>query len=240
MNNVHFLGVRVDDVTLDETIAAIADFVQTREPHQIATVNPEFVMAAQRQPDFKVVLNAADLCVPDGVGLMWGSRLLRRPLRGRVTGVDLVWRLAGLSAERGWSVFLLGGFEGVGRRTAARLCAVHPSLRVAGAYEGHPHDPEAVDRVRAAHPDVLLVAYGAPVQDLWIARYGPELEVPVAIGVGGSFDFIAGRTRRAPAWLRRMGLEWLHRLVRQPWRWRRMLALPEFAILVLRQRWTQP
>ncbi|MFI5266483.1 MAG: WecB/TagA/CpsF family glycosyltransferase [Chloroflexota bacterium] len=238
MNSLSFLGVRVDDVTLDETLAIIARYVEERGSRQVATINPEFVMAARRQPDFKAVLNAADLCVPDGVGLMWGSWLLRHPLRGRVPGVDLVWRLAGQAAERDWSIFLLGGFEGVGQRTASRLGERHPSLRVAGLYEGHPADPEAVERVRQAQPDLLLVAYGAPAQDLWIARHKEALAVPVAIGVGGSFDFIAGRAKRAPAWLRRIGLEWLHRLVHEPWRWLRMLALPKFAILVLRQRWT--
>jgi N-acetylglucosaminyldiphosphoundecaprenol N-acetyl-beta-D-mannosaminyltransferase len=238
LNSLLFLGVRVDDVTIDDAVAAIARFVEQRRPRQIATINPEFVMAAHRHPDFKAVLNGADLRVPDGVGLMWGSWLLRHPLRGRVPGVDLVWRLAGLAAERRWSIFLLGGFDDVGQRTASRLCERYPALCIAGMYEGHPADPEAVSRVCMAKPELLLVAYGAPGQDLWIARHKDELGVPVSIGVGGSFDFIAGRSKRAPAWLRRLGLEWLHRLVHEPWRWRRMLALPKFAILVLRQRWT--
>jgi N-acetylglucosaminyldiphosphoundecaprenol N-acetyl-beta-D-mannosaminyltransferase len=233
-----FLGVRVDDVTIEEALSIIAGFVEEGRPRQVATVNPEFVMAAQRNPEFKSVLNAADLCVPDGVGIEWASWLLRHPLRGRVPGVDLVWRLAGLAAEHGWSIFLLGGFHGVGRKTAERLRQHYPGLRVAGAYEGHPQDDLAIERVRAVGPDILLVAYGAPAQDLWIARHKDALRVPVSIGVGGSFDFIAGRARRAPVWLRRLGLEWLHRLAKEPWRWRRMLALPRFAILVLRQRWT--
>ena len=238
MSSLHFLGVRVDDVTIDEAVDTVVRFVEERTPRQIATINPEFVMAARRQPEFKMILNAADLCVPDGVGLAWGAWLLRRTLRGRVPGVDLVWRLAALATERGWSIFLLGGFQGVGQLTAERLRRRHPRLRIAGTYEGHPAEPEAAERVRRASPDLLLVAYGAPAQDLWIARHKDTLGVPVAIGVGGSFDFIAGRAKRAPDWLRRLGLEWLHRLVHEPWRWRRMLALPKFAILVLRQRWT--
>jgi N-acetylglucosaminyldiphosphoundecaprenol N-acetyl-beta-D-mannosaminyltransferase len=232
------LGVRVDDVTPEEALAAISGFVMSRRPHQVATVNPEFVMAARRQPDFKAILNAADLCVPDGVGLLWGSWLLRQPLRARVPGVDLVWRLAQLAAERDWSVFLLGGRDGAGQQAARRLRERCPDLRIAGTYEGDPNDPEAAEQAGRARPDILLVAYGAPAQELWIARHKAELGVALAIGVGGSFDFIAGRARRAPAWLRRLGLEWLHRLAHEPWRWRRMLALPKFAILVLRQRWT--
>ncbi len=237
MNSLYFLGVRVDDVTLEEAVQHVARFVEERRPRQVATVNPEFVMAAQRESDFKAVLNSADLCVPDGVGLMWGSWLLRRPLRGRVPGVDLVWRLAALAADRGWSLFLLGGFDGAGRQTAERFCRRHPKLHIAGLYEGDPGDPQAFEEVRRTQPDLLLVAYGAPAQDLWIAAHKDDLGVPVSMGVGGTFDFIAGRTKRAPAWLRRLGLEWLHRLAHQPWRWRRMLALPQFAVLVLRQRW---
>lgn len=239
MSSLEFLGVRVDDVTIDEAVDHISAYVAKRRPRQVATVNPEFVIAAMQQPDFKAVLNAADLCVPDGVGLKWGARLLGRQLRQRVPGVDLVWRLADVGAERGWRLFLLGGFDGVGRTTAERLVARHPALCIAGAYEGSPTDDAAVEHVRAARPDILLVAYGAPAQDVWIARHKDELGVPVSMGVGGTFDFIAGRAKRAPAWLQWLGLEWLHRLVHEPWRWRRMLALPRFAILVLRQRWTR-
>ncbi|HLQ33396.1 MAG TPA: WecB/TagA/CpsF family glycosyltransferase [Chloroflexota bacterium] len=238
MRAVCFLGVRVDDVTIDQAVEVISGFIEAGRPRQVVTINPEFVIAARRQPDFKAVLDAADLCVPDAVGLQWGSRVLGKPLQGRVPGVDLVWRLAGLAAERGWSIFLLGGFDGVGQRTAERFVEAYPGLRIAGTYEGHPGDSEAVERVKAARPELLLVAYGAPAQDLWIARHKDELRVPVSMGVGGSFDYIAGRAQRAPAWLRQIGLEWLHRLVHEPWRWRRMLALPRFAILVLRQRWT--
>src|SRR5579862_3670132 len=156
------MGVRVDDVTLDEGLEMAACFVEAREPRQIATVNPEFVMAARRLPAFKAVLNAADLCLPDGVGLIWGSRLLRQPLRARVPGVDFIWRLAAVCAERGWSMFLLGGFGGVGQTTAERFRERFPALRIAGCWEGGPSDAGSVEQVRRAKPDVLLVAYGAP------------------------------------------------------------------------------
>ncbi|MBV9119237.1 MAG: WecB/TagA/CpsF family glycosyltransferase [Chloroflexi bacterium] len=240
MNHVRFLGVRVDDVTLDEAAALAGEYVLSGAPRQIATVNPEFVMAARRDPAFQATLEAADLCVPDGVGLMWGSWLLRRPLHGRVPGVDLVWKIAELAAERGWSLFLLGGRAGAAQATADRLCERFPRLPIAGVAEYDPNDPAALEVVRAAHPDVLLVAYGAPAQDLWIRDHAGTLGVPLSLGIGGTFDFISGRARRAPRWLRRLGLEWLHRLTREPWRWRRQLVLPVFAVLVLRQRWTAP
>jgi len=236
---VRILGIRVDDVTLAEAASAAGEFLRDGAPHQVATVNPEFVMEARRNPAFAQVLREADLCVPDGVGLIWASRLLRQPLRARAPGVELVWALAGLCAEHGRTLFLLGGRDGVAREAAQRLQARFPALRVAGTFEGSPEDPRAPAQVRAAAPAVLLVAYGHPRQDLWIHRHQVELRIPVAVGVGGAFDFIAGRTRRAPARLQRLGLEWLHRLAREPWRWRRMLALPRFALLVLRQRLTR-
>ncbi|MDE3077010.1 MAG: WecB/TagA/CpsF family glycosyltransferase, partial [Chloroflexota bacterium] len=121
--------------------------------------------------------------------------------------------------------------------TAGILQRDFPGLNIAGTYEGHPDDGEALARLLGSRPDVLLVAYGHPRQDLWIHQHLSQLGVPVSMGVGGAFDFIAGRTRRAPRWLQRLGLEWLHRLAHEPWRWRRMMALPRFAILVLLQRW---
>ena len=121
--------------------------------------------------------------------------------------------------------------------TAARFCRRYPNLVLAGTFEGNPRDGVTVERVSAAQPDILLVAYGAPAQERWIQRHAAALGVPIAIGVGGTFDYIAGRAKRAPRWLRRIGLEWVYRLVHEPWRWRRMLVLPQFAILVLRQRW---
>ncbi|MBV8084762.1 MAG: WecB/TagA/CpsF family glycosyltransferase [Chloroflexi bacterium] len=236
--SLSFLGTHVDDVTIDEAVEIIDGLLSEPRPHQVVTVNPEFVMAARRLPDFQAVLNHADLRVPDGVGLIWGSWLLRRPLRGRVPGVELVWRITELAAERGHALYLLGGFGGVADVTAERMRERFPAVRIAGRSESGPTDDGIVDAVRASGADVLLVAYGAPAQDLWIRDHAAELGVRLAVGVGGTFDYIAGRSRRAPGWLRRMGFEWLYRLAHEPWRWRRQLVLPRFAILMLRQRWT--
>lgn len=241
---MEILGVRVDDVTYDETLVRIEGFIREGTPHQIVTVNPEFVVAAQRDERFRRVLNAADLALPDGIGLIWASRLLggRHPqgvtLRERVAGSDLLPKIAALAAKRGYRLFLLGAAPGVAEETARRLRQRNPGLAVAGTYAGSPaieEEDEIVALVRAARPHILFVAYGAPQQDKWIARNLGRLGVPVCMGVGGAFDFIAGRAKRAPRWMQRMGLEWLHRLYHQPWRWRRMLALPKFAWLVVRE-----
>ena len=238
IESIDILGVRVHAVTYAQVIDIINRWIVEACPHQLATANPEFVMAAQHNPAFCKVLNQADLCVPDGVGLLWAARRLGRVLPERVTGSDLVPLLARKSAEKGWRIYLLGAGPGVAERTSQILLSQNPSLRIAGVYSGSPSEADAptlVERVRLVRPDILWVAYGAPAQDLWIARYGSELGVPVMIGVGGAFDHIAGVRKRAPGWLQRIHLEWLFRLITQPWRWRRQLALPQFVWAVMRQ-----
>lgn len=230
--------MRVDGVTFEQTVALIEAFIADGRPRQITTVNPEFIMTAQRDAEFRAVINGCALALPDGVGVWWASRHLGRPLRERVPGVDLVLRLAQESAARGYRVYLLGAMPGVAERAAAGLQQRYPGVAVAGTFAGSPRpeeDADLVARIRAQRPDILLVAFGAPAQDHWIARNLDALGVPVAIGVGGSFDYIAGVQPLAPQWLRDLGLEWLHRLITQPWRWRRMLALPSFVWHVLRQ-----
>ncbi len=236
---VEILGVRVDSVTYDDVIDIMSNWIDEGGPHQIATVNPEFVMAAQRDARFRGTLRSADLCVADGVGLLWAARRLGQSLPERVTGSDLVPRVAAEAAARGWRVYLLGAAPGVADATAQVLTTQNPGLRIAGSFSGSPSAldaPAIVAWVRHARPDVLFVAYGAPAQDLWIAAHGDALGVPVMMGVGGAFDHIAGVQRRAPGWIQRLQLEWLYRLATQPWRWRRQLALPKFVLAVLAAR----
>jgi N-acetylglucosaminyldiphosphoundecaprenol N-acetyl-beta-D-mannosaminyltransferase len=236
---IRILEVAVDDVVEAEAIARIAGFVAAGGPHQVVTVNPEFVMEARHNGAFRRVLAAADMATPDGFGLLLAARLRGGAFRGRVTGVALTELIAAKAAVQGWSLFLLGAAPSVAERAARVLQDKHPGLRIAGCYAGSPRlDEEASVRARiiAAQPTVLLVAYGHPAQDLWIARNQPLLRVPVAIGVGGVFDYLAGETPRAPRWMRRIGLEWLYRLIRQPQRWRRILvAVPLFLWAVLRE-----
>jgi N-acetylglucosaminyldiphosphoundecaprenol N-acetyl-beta-D-mannosaminyltransferase len=234
------LGVPVDPVTYGETLDRIAAFVSGDRLHQICTVNPEFVMTAQDDSDFMAVLNQADLCIPDGIGLLWAARRLGAPLRERVAGSDLLWLIAERAAAEGWRLFLLGAREGVAARCADILSARYPGLEVVGTYPGSPRKEDNADivaRINASRPDILLVAYGAPNQDKWIARNRDALPtVRMAMGIGGAFDFVTGEATRAPRWVQRLGLEWLFRLLREPWRWRRQLALPLFVWSVLLRR----
>jgi N-acetylglucosaminyldiphosphoundecaprenol N-acetyl-beta-D-mannosaminyltransferase len=244
ISSVSILGVRVDAVTMPQTLAWIADAVGAaadaparRRPRQICTANPEFIMTARRDPEFRAVLNAADLVLPDGVGLLWAARWQGRRMPERVAGSDLIYRLAELASQHGWRVYFLGAAEGVAAAAAGRLKSLYPGLVIAGTAAGDPGPasaPAQVTAIQAARPDVLLVAYGAPAQDIWIARHKDVLGVPVSMGVGGSFDFVAGVAHRAPAWAQRLWLEWLHRLWRQPWRVRRVFnAVVAFPLAVL-------
>lgn len=238
---LRILGIPIHNVTLDEAVEQAAAWVNGEDAHQIATVNPEFVMAARRDPAFRAVLERADLCLPDGVGITLAARYLGRPLRERVAGVDLVEALAARAAREGWRLFFLGAAPGVAERAAAILAARHPGLTVAGTFAGSPRREEEADivrRVRAARADLLLVAYGAPAQEVWLARNLARTGAKVGVGVGGALDYIAGIVPRAPRWMRRAGLEWFYRLIRQPWRWRRQRVLPLYALLVLLSRVT--
>ncbi|MCX7624468.1 MAG: WecB/TagA/CpsF family glycosyltransferase [Thermomicrobium sp.] len=232
---IRILGLPVHDVTLPEAVERIRAWCAEPAPlRQVVTLNPEMAMAARRDPGFRAVIERAALVTPDGVGMTLAARLQGTPLRARVTGVDLVEALA----FAGCRLFFLGAAPGVAER-AARALAERFGARIVGTWAGSPRTEDAtaaLERIAATRPEVLCVAYGAPAQEHWIARYREELTrcgVRVAIGVGGTFDYLAGVVPRPPLLVRRLGLEWLYRLLRQPWRWRRQLALPHFAALAV-------
>lgn len=230
------LGVAVDRLSIAAAAERVMGFVAGGHLHQVVTVNPEFVMMARGNRAFREVLRRADLATADGIGIVWAARLLGDRVPERAGGVELLMRIAELAAQRGYRLFLLGATEGVAEEAARRLVTTFPGLRIAGTYAGSPQPRDAsaiVAAIRAARPHLLFVAFGAPAQDLWIATHQRSIGVPVAMGVGGAFDYLAGRVPRAPVALQRAGVEWLYRLIRQPWRWRRMLALPRFGAMIL-------
>jgi N-acetylglucosaminyldiphosphoundecaprenol N-acetyl-beta-D-mannosaminyltransferase len=237
---VDVLGVGFDRVDLDGSLNITIDRLRRGERTFIVTANPEFVMLARRDAELGAIAAAADLVVPDGTGVLVASRLLGDPLPGRAPGRKLVDGLAASAEALGCSFFLLGAAPGVAERAGQRLRRRHPSLRIAGTFAGHAgpdDDEETVRRVAEVAPQVLLVAYGMPSQEKWIARNVARLpSVRVAMGVGGVFDQLVGVARVPPAVVHAVGLEWLWRLVREPRRWRRQRVLPLFAALVLMQR----
>jgi len=215
---------------MSEVVARLDEFVDSRRPHQVVTVNLDFIRIARSDPAFRVAIDQADLAIADGMPLVWLSRLFGPALPERIAGIDLVDQAAALACRRGYSIFLLGAAPGVADLAAKELTRRHVQLRIAGTYAPHmgafedPEDDEIVSRVRVTRPDMLFVAFGAPRQDTWIHDHLDALQVPLCIGVGGSFNFLAGQQPRAPLWMQQSGLEWAHRLVHEPRRlWRRYL-----------------
>lgn len=232
---VDVLGVGVDPVTEEDVLELVWRRVEQRSPAQIVTVNAEYVMLARKDEEFAALLARAEFATPDGAGVVWAMRRKGATIRERVGGADLIWSMCERAAALGQRVFFLGGSPGVAAETAARLQHAFPGLVVAGTCSGSPERSEEasiVDLIRRSKADIIFVAFGAPRQDVWVARNLRRTGAAIGIGVGGSFDYIAGTARRAPVWMRKRGLEWLWRLIRQPRRWRRMLALPRFVWMV--------
>lgn len=233
------MGAVIDPLTLGQTVDRVADLITTGGAHQVITLNPEYLFRAQSEKHLLDIVRHASLVTPDGVGILWAARVHGYNLPERVTGIDLMLELSKRAAAEGWRVFLLGGKPGVAEDAASRLTVHFPGLSVAGTYHGYftaEEETAVLGKINAAEPHILFVGLGAPKQEEWIYNHNRLLNVPVAVGVGGSFDVLSGRVKRAPAWMRRLGLEWLGRLIREPRRWRRMLVLPLFAFLVLRTR----
>jgi N-acetylglucosaminyldiphosphoundecaprenol N-acetyl-beta-D-mannosaminyltransferase len=237
LRSIDVLGCRVDDVTMAEAVAECDRLIGQGAPAHVVTPNAEIVVASRSLPDLRGLINRSALSIPDGASLLLAGRLFGTPLREQVTGTDLAYELAALCARRGYRLFLLGAAPGVADEAAAALRTRYPGLVVAGTFAGQAGpegDAETRAAIAAAAPvHALLVAYGAPRQERWIERNQAALGVPLAMGIGGVFDFMAGRVPRAPARLRALGLDWAYRLYQQPSRWRRQLALPRFVALAL-------
>jgi len=241
--SAYVLGVRVDRLSqqqaldhIEQMIASCRASDNTLSCQQIVTVNTEFVMAAQQNIDFCQAINSAALVVADGIGVVWATYFVGFPVPERITGTDTLVALAKRCAEKGYRLYLLGAAPGVAEQTGLYLETLAPGLQIAGTYAGSPAPAEEdaiIERICMANTDVLCVAYGAPAQELWIHRNLSRLPAAVAMGVGGAYDFLSGRQRRAPRAIQRIGLEWLYRLYREPWRWQRMLAIPRFIFQVL-------
>jgi N-acetylglucosaminyldiphosphoundecaprenol N-acetyl-beta-D-mannosaminyltransferase len=241
--SAYILSVRVDRVSQLQVLDIIDQLIALRRAsgnslpcQQIVTVNTEFVMAAQKNSEFRHTINSASLNVADGIGVVWATHFVGFPTPERITGTDTLVALARRCAEKGYRLYLLGAAPGIAEQAGACLQSLAPGLQIAGTYAGSPASAEEdaiIERIHAANADVLCVAYGAPAQDLWIYRNLSRLPAAIAMGVGGAYDFLSGRQRRAPQTMQRMGLEWLYRLYREPWRWKRMLAIPHFMFRVL-------
>ncbi len=231
---MRILGIRVDEAHGAEALAMIMGRLalprESRGFSQVVTLNPEGLMLAREDGELRRILEEAALVTPDGNGLLWAAKKLGRPLRERVTGIDLIDQLAKAAAAEQRSLYLLGARPGYAELAAEALQSRYPGLIVSGVENGYFQDrePAILDALVQAEPDILLAALGMPYQEKWLHRHGRELQGMVALGVGGSFDVLAGKVKRAPKLWQKLKLEWLWRLLADPKRWRRYLAIPRF------------
>lgn len=245
---ISILGVEIDALTIDGAIDAFRHAIAGRTPRLALAVNVDVCMKIQRDSELRRVFQQADLVFIDGTPMMWAARFLGRPMPGRVSGSDFVPAFCAAAAREGYSIFLLGGAPGIAEAARRSLERHSGALRVAGVYVpplGFERDDQEnariVRMVRQARPDVLLAAFGCPKQEKWLFRFREELQVPISMGVGSTFDYLAGRLRRAPLWMQKAGIEWTYRLMQEPRRlWKRYLIddVP-FVYHVVRQRFRQ-
>jgi N-acetylglucosaminyldiphosphoundecaprenol N-acetyl-beta-D-mannosaminyltransferase len=231
---VNLMGVRLHPVTMSAALAEAERFIREDRPHMIVTTDASGFMRAQDDPEFREIVNQADLVTPDGAGVVLAARLLNIPIEARCPGCDMVAGLCSVAARLGRSVYLLGAAPGVAEKAAQKLQEQIPGLEVAGCHDGYfteEQEPAIVEEIRALRPAVLFVALGIPRQEMWIRKHLQELNVPVCVGVGGSFDVISGLKKRAPVWMQRIGLEWLYRVAKEPRRLPRLAALPRIVLL---------
>ena len=221
------LGVHFDDLTREEAAREGARLLVEDKFHYVVTPNPEFILAAEKDPAFLDVLNSADLVLADGVGVVYSAKILGRPLKGRVPGIEFAADMLACLNEMGGRLYLLGAKPGVAEEAGRRILAQYPNIVLCGTQDGYFKDEEAaLLKVAAARPDLLFVCLGAPKQEKWMARWGKHTGARLAVGLGGALDVFAGNVERAPESWRRLGLEWAFRLKKEPQRAGRMARLP--------------
>ena len=232
----YLMGCAVDNLNMAETLDVVEGFIRSGKPHQHVVVNVDKIVKANRDPALRQIINDCDLINADGMPVVWASCLLGKPLKARVTGVDLFEALMARAAEKGWRVFLLGAREEVGSGVARLYPARYPGLTLAGYRNGYwtPGEEEkVVEEIAATRPDILFVAISSPKKEAFLARYQAAMKVPFAMGVGGTFDVAVGLVKRAPVWMQNAGLEWFYRFLQEPRRMFRRYFIDDMAFVAL-------
>lgn len=236
---VTIFGVPISRLSMRDTIVYLTQAIERRQPHQIITANPIMVMTALDHPDYMKMMNQAELIVPDGAGVVWASGYVGQPVKERVAGYDLIHELMKVGETKNWKVYLLGASSDIIEAAADKLKRLYPRIEIVGyrdGYFGAEQDQQVIEDILQANPDILLVGRSADKQEPWIAQHKQELRIPVMMGVGGSFDVLSGKLKRAPVMFQKLRLEWFYRLLQEPWRYKRMLTLPKFAVKVIREK----
>lgn len=236
--------MKIDNITLDEATKIVERFLMEDRLRTICTPNTEIVMAAKDDENLKKIINESDLIIPDGIGLIHGSRIRKKPLKERVTGFDLSIKLLEIANTKGYRLFLLGGRDGVAKRAGENILKEYPNVNIVGyhhgyfkgshiGYKDHEEELNLIDNINGAKPDIIFVGLGFPKQEIWIAENKNRLYSKVIIGNGGTMDILSGDSKRAPEIFQKLGLEWLYRLIKEPSRIKRQMVLPKFILYVL-------
>jgi N-acetylglucosaminyldiphosphoundecaprenol N-acetyl-beta-D-mannosaminyltransferase len=238
-NTIEIDGIPIDKVTMNEAVEIVKCFLTEEKTHTIYTPNAEIMMAALEDPELYKILCEADMLVADGAGVVLGSRILGRSVPEKVSGIDLVKNTFSIKLDRKIKYYLFGGKPGIAEVAGENILKDYSNIEISGFTNGffsYQDEKEIVNKINSSGSDILLVALGVPKQEKWISRYRDDLKVKVCIGVGGSLDVFAGKVNLAPDFFRKNGLEWLYRLYKEPWRFKRMLKLPKliFHVLYLR------
>lgn len=229
------LGIQVNTENYDELIPKVFERIETKNKSLIVAINPEKIIKAKEDPALKKLLNEAEFQIPDGIGVILASKIQKGQITSRVTGVDMMLRLCQEAAKRKKPIFLYGGKPGVADKAAEKLRELYPGIIVAGTQDGYEKDQnKVIEKINATKPDLLFVAMGSPKQENWINANRDQLHPTIYQGVGGSFDVLAGTVKRAPEAFQKVGMEWFYRLMKEPKRLKRQLALPLFLLEVAR------
>jgi len=234
---ITMMGCRIDNLSMEETLVRIEDFIRSGKPHQHVVVNVDKLVKASRDEELRRIINACALVNVDGMPVVWASRLLGKPLKERVAGVDLFEALMRRAGERGWRVFLLGARAEVVAGVAERYGRRYPGLAIAGwrdgYWQGEAEEAAVAEQIRASRADLLFVAIGSPKKEQFLGRWQETMRIPFAMGVGGTFDVAIGRVKRAPRWMQRAGLEWFYRFLQEPRRMFRRYFIEDMAFVWL-------
>jgi len=235
-HRVRLFQVGIDQLDNQKTVQKIEKFIVSKKPHLVVTPDTLAILRTRVDLEYHNILKSADLVTPDGAGILWATATLNFPLAERVTGIDIINSICRLAIKKRYSLYLLGSSFEVAKEAALNLTRRYPGLKIVGSHHGYfaSHKEAGIIReIKEKKPDVLLVGMGAPKQEKWIAKNLNKINVPVCMGVGGSFDVLSGRIPRAPLWMQRHGMEWVYRLIKQPKRVLRVLALFYFIWLVI-------
>jgi len=244
LNRIKIFGVRVDNVDLNEANNRVEEFLKQESIKTIYTPNTEIVMACKEDEKLREIVNSGDLIIPDGIGLIHASNIKNKPLKERVTGFDLSIKILEIANREGYSLYLLGGKDGVAKEAGKNIEKNYPNINIVGYHHGyfkgshigdkdHPEEVAIIDEIVKKKPDIIFVGLGFPKQEIWIEENKDRLPSKVIIGNGGTMDILSGNTKRAPEIFQRLGLEWLYRLIKEPSRIKRQLVLPKFMLQVL-------